>query len=63
MIAKNKIEDAAKRIENDRNRLEWLLKEKKDFLNNTVKRLEDIVDESGKKIHPTFLFFLPNPPL
>jgi len=63
LIAKNKIEDAAKRIENDKNRLEWLLKEKKDFLNNTVKRLEDIVDESGKKIRPTFLFFLPNPPL
>ena len=51
IMAKNLIEDAEKRTENDKKRLEWLLKEKKDFLDQTVKKLESINDKSGKKVY------------
>ncbi|RIA90355.1 hypothetical protein C1645_805779 [Glomus cerebriforme] len=51
ITAKNKIEDATKRIKNDQIRLDWLLKEKKDLLDKTVKTLENIKDIKGKKIY------------
>jgi hypothetical protein len=51
IIAKNKIKDAIKRTKNDKNRLDWLLKKKEDYLNQIVKELESIRDDSGRKIY------------
>ncbi|CAG8442187.1 8360_t:CDS:2 [Funneliformis mosseae] len=51
LIAQGKIEDAAKRGENDKKRLTWLLNEKQEFLRKTVQKLEDTTDDFGNKIY------------
>ncbi|CAB4397310.1 unnamed protein product [Rhizophagus irregularis] len=50
-ITNKKIEDSLKRTKNDENRINWLLKKKKDYLDQIVKTLESIRDDTGKKIY------------